>query len=113
MSIKIYQQQFIKMTRKQREDILCAMIRINYGTPWQGDLEVLASFFPKKEHVLFQPKQLQTLIDALTPYSDEPTHSSYKMPSDHDITITEVSLSGRQQHHHFEEESALEASRKE
>lgn len=52
---------------------MCAMIRINYGTPWAGDEEILKNFFPNWFHKSLSFGGLSPLIEALSPFTDEPT----------------------------------------
>lgn len=72
---------FKGVSRPQREKILCAMIRINYGTPWSGDNELLSRFFPPLFHDKLVYGGLTELIEALSPFSDEQTDSGLPAPS--------------------------------
>ncbi len=49
------------------------MIRINYGTPWDGDQEQLRDFFPKWFQRQLTFGGLTELIESLSPFSDETT----------------------------------------
>lgn len=49
------------------------MIRINYGTPWDGDLGCLKEFFPDWYHNKLILGGLTEVIEALSPFADEPT----------------------------------------
>jgi hypothetical protein len=53
------------------------MIRVNYGTPWKGDMESLQSFFPAWYHVNLTAGGITTLIEALSPFTDEPTDAGF------------------------------------
>lgn len=72
---------FRGVSRPQREKILCAMIRINYGTPWNGDIDHLREFFPPLFHDKLVFGGLTELIEALSPFSDEPTDAGLPTPS--------------------------------
>ncbi len=56
------------------------MIRVNYGTPWEGDQERLREFFPAWHHRKLTLGGLTQLIEALSPFSDEPTQSGIVLP---------------------------------
>lgn len=68
---------FKKIARPERERVLCAMIRVNYGTPWQGDIEVLKKFFPADYHNKFVSNGLTSITEALSPFADEPTEVGF------------------------------------
>jgi len=78
---KYFHARFRGVSRPQREKILCAMIRVNYGTPWKGDCEQLRDFFPPLFHDRLVFGGLTELIEALSPFSDEPTDSGIPAPS--------------------------------
>lgn len=73
--------QFRSLPRTEREKLLCALIRMNYGTTWTGDRDFLKAFFPPSEHKNFYTGGVVHLMELLTPYSDEPTNPGYKMES--------------------------------
>jgi hypothetical protein len=86
---KLYQffhSRFTGTSRPEREKILCAMIRVNYGTSWDGDLDRLRNFFPAWYHKKLLFGGLTDLIESLSPFSDEPTDSG--------IVVDETTLSG-------------------
>ena len=60
------------------------MIRVNYGTAWEGDLELLKKFFLTKYHNKLIFGGLTLLIEALNPFADEPT--------DHSLIAGELTL---------------------
>ena len=68
-----FHKSFRGISRPHREQILCAMIRINYGTPWSGDLEILKNFFPEWFHNQLFVGGLTQLIETLSPFTDDPT----------------------------------------
>ncbi|EKD41360.1 MAG: hypothetical protein ACD_73C00749G0001 [uncultured bacterium] len=70
---------FCAVSRPLREQILCAMIRTNYGTTWDGDAELLENFFPKWYHKNLVLGGLTNLIEALSPSADEPTNPGLQM----------------------------------
>lgn len=76
MEIQFFHSRFKRVTRPEREQILCAMIRVNYGTPWEGDLDRLKNFFPKELHNKLVFGGLTELVEALNPFADEPTDYS-------------------------------------
>lgn len=78
---RYFHARFKGVSRPQREEILCAMIRINYGTPWSGDHELLSQFFPSLFHDKLVFGGLTELIEALSPFSDEQTDSGLPAPS--------------------------------
>lgn len=73
--IHFFHRKFRQVSRPHRELILCAMIRINYGTPWSGDEEVLKNFFPMWYHKNLSLGGLTHLIEALSPFTEEVTES--------------------------------------
>lgn len=92
MEIEFFHSRFKRIPRPQREKLLCAMIRVNYGTPWEGDLDGLKSFFPEDQHNLLFLGGLTTLIEALNPFADEPTdygvEPTIRLSSNLDETVT-------------------------
>ncbi len=76
MEIQFFHSRFKRVTRSEREQILCAMIRVNYGTPWEGDGERLKNFFPEEFHNKLVFGGLTELVEALNPFADEPTDYS-------------------------------------
>ncbi|MBX7148325.1 hypothetical protein K1X76_04515 [bacterium] len=72
-----FHRSFKSVSRPQREQILCAMIRINYGTPWKGDAKILENFFPIWFHKSLIVGGLTQLIEALSPFTDEPTEHGF------------------------------------
>lgn len=78
---RYFHARFRGVSRPQREKILCAMIRINYGTPWRGDLDLLSDFFPPLFHDKLVFGGLTELIEALSPFSDEQTDAGLPAPS--------------------------------
>ena len=70
---KFLHERFKQVSRPAREELLCAMIRINYGTPWNGDSELVETFIPVQDHSQILHDNLTTLIETLSPFSDEPT----------------------------------------
>jgi hypothetical protein len=72
------QRDFTRLSRAERNRILCAMMRINYGTAWAGDRDLLNSFFPTAVHSFFILGGLSDWIAGLTPLSDEPTNPGIK-----------------------------------
>lgn len=82
--LKLLETRFKQISRQAREHLLCAMIRINYGTPWQGDQDIVQAFLPKHNHLMIGQDGLIKLIDFLSPYSEEPTESG--LPQE-DLTL--------------------------
>lgn len=74
---QFFHARFKRVSRPKRETILCAMIRINYGTPWAGDLELLRDFFPRAYDTRLNLGGLTNLIEALSPFADEPTDAGF------------------------------------
>lgn len=72
---RYFQACFKRINRSERERLLCAMIRVNYATPWEGDLRLLQSFFPSWYHARLVEGGFTSLIEALSPFSDDPTES--------------------------------------
>lgn len=75
---KIYEHfyaRFKALNRNYRDNLLCALIRVNYGTPWNGDLKILHRFFPHWFHQHLILNGLNDLIEALSTFADEPTDS--------------------------------------
>lgn len=91
MEAKYFYAQFRQVPRPQRDRLLCAMIRVNYGTAWEGDLEVLKDFFLPKYHKKLIFGGLSEWIEALNPFADEPTDHS--LIAD-EITIHDGEISG-------------------
>lgn len=78
---KIYEHfyaRFKALNRNYRDNLLCALIRVNYGTPWAGDLKILHRFFPVWFHQHLALNGLSDLIEALSSLADEPTDSGIK-----------------------------------
>lgn len=73
-AMKNLQDDFTRLTRTERSRILCALMRVNYGTEWAGDLDLLRSFFPQLIYQEFRAGSLGDWIAGLTPLSEEPTH---------------------------------------
>jgi hypothetical protein len=71
---------FKKVSRPFREQILCAMIRVNYGTPWAGDADILKNFMGTRFENKFVAGGLTSLIEVLSPFTDEPTESGIHPP---------------------------------
>jgi hypothetical protein len=65
------------VSRPLREQILCAMIRINYGTAWDGDLELLKKFFPDWYYPKLSADGLTHLIETFSPSVDDITHPGF------------------------------------
>jgi hypothetical protein len=65
--------QYLRLPRSRREKLMCAMIRINYGTSWPGDEEVTRFFLPTSLRDRLHLNGLTSIIEALCPISDEPT----------------------------------------
>ncbi len=86
---------FTRTPRIKREHILCAMIRVNYGTPWEGDAEILQEFFPVSYHSQLCLGGLTPLIEAFNPFADEPTNYSPvpQEPTEKSGTLTFVRYS--------------------
>lgn len=82
--LSFFHSRFTGISRPEREHILCAMIRVNYGTPWNGDLDRLQSFFPQWYHKKLLFGGLTELIETLSPFSDEPTDAG--------IVVDEITL---------------------
>lgn len=81
---KIYEHfyaRFKSLNRNYRDNLLCALIRVNYGTPWSGDLKILHQFFPTWFHQHLSLNGLNDLIEALSTFADEPTDSGIKQDS--------------------------------
>ncbi len=76
MNFRFFNEKYQRVPRVLREQILCSMIRINFGTPWQGDMELLQSFFPSEYHAYLSFGGLNDLIDQLSPFTSEPTNHS-------------------------------------
>lgn len=74
--MNFFHTRFKRLPRGDREQLLCSMIRVNYGTPWEGDLLRLKSFFPEEYHKELHFGGLLELIEALNPFADEPTDYS-------------------------------------
>lgn len=66
---------FRSISRPLREQLLCAMIRVNYGTPWTDDMMILKNFFPNQYYNRFNQGGLTPIIESLSPFSDDPTQS--------------------------------------
>ena len=66
---------FKALNRNYRDNLLCALIRVNYGTPWSGDLKILHRFFPTWFHQHLILNGLNSLIESLSSFADEPTDS--------------------------------------
>lgn len=77
--IVFFNTRFRSVSRPDREKLLCAMIRVNYGTPWTGDAERLKDFFPSWYHANLSFGGLTNLIEMLSPFSDEPTQAGIRM----------------------------------
>ena len=75
---QFFHARFKRVSRPAREKILCAMIRINYGTHWSGDMELLHEFFPSTYHTRLNLGGLTGLIEALSPFADEQTDAGFK-----------------------------------
>jgi len=65
--------QYLRLPRARREKLMCAMIRVNYGTAWSGDEETIRFFLSASMHHRLHLNGLTTMIEALCPLSDEPT----------------------------------------
>lgn len=70
---QILRYRFTEISRPARERLLCAMIRVNYGIPWSGDIPIVETFIPQADHIQIGHGQLTNLIERLSPFSDEPT----------------------------------------
>jgi hypothetical protein len=80
------------LTRPQREKLMCAMIRINYGTSWPGDEERARHFLPEDLHRRLHLNGLNDVIESLCPISDEPTDPAYRSePTTHRIVSADSS----------------------
>lgn len=69
-----FSEKYQQIPRLQREQVMCSMIRVNYGTPWDGDVERLKVFFPPEHHASLTPNGLTDLIHNLSPLTNEPTN---------------------------------------
>ncbi len=65
--------QYLMLPRPRREKLMCAMIRVNYGTSWPGDEETIRFFLSAAMHHRLHLNGLTTIIEELCPISDEPT----------------------------------------
>lgn len=85
-----FNSRFVAVSRPLREQILCAMIRVNYGTSWDGDLDLLKNFFPEWYHRSLVLGGLSSLIETFSPSSDEPTDPGIVVeePTLNDFEIT-------------------------
>jgi len=68
-----FNSRFKAVSRPLREQLLCSMIRVNYGTSWDGDLDILKKFFPEWYHNNLVFGGLANLIETLSPSSDDET----------------------------------------
>ena len=75
MKISTLQLLFKRISRPFREQLLCAMIRVNYGTAWDGDLEILKNFFPEESHSILSFGGLTKIIEAFSPFTEDKTDS--------------------------------------
>lgn len=81
-----------KISREQRNDLICAMLRVNYETPWVDDEELLKRNFPKVLHCYFQPAKLTSVIEQLGPVAEEETQNSIEVDQldqtlKHEVTV--------------------------
>lgn len=82
--------EFKRLRRAERDVLLCAMIRVNYGTPWSGDEALLKNFLPDALHARLQFNGITDLIETISPFADEPTLVG-PMPED-EITLSDISI---------------------
>ena len=75
-------EKYQRVPRILREQVMCSMIRINYGTPWAGDVELLKPFFPVEMHSALSFGGLTELVHNLSPFANEPTNHE-PLPRDH------------------------------